>query len=188
MTNCYIQTDTNIGIKAVSYNDINTDIFNTDYLSKAVLSTAFVGILCASNPLQIESEKDSIEPVSVNQILDSNRQDLSLIAKIREKSIYPDNWDGNGAKKVNKETINDAENFIRTLLENNLIHSPIISLATDGEINFLWILDNFRFDLGFYGDKTFSYYGKTSEGEEFMSDETDIIDGLPDSILAFISK
>ena len=39
---------------------------------------------------------------------------------------------------------------------------PHISLATDGEINFFWNLVNFRLDLGFFGDGTYSYYGENN--------------------------
>jgi len=190
MTDYYAQTNTSMGIKAISYSEINTHGFDSDFIAKTVMSTAVAaGILCASNPIDILSKQEFVESVSDNRTLDTNRQDLALLAKIREKALYPDNWDGNDAKAVDKKTINDAENFIRRLLgQAYIIHSPIISLAADGEINFLWVLEDFRFDLGFYGDQTFSYYGKASSGQEFISDEMDISEGLPEAIVNFIRK
>ncbi len=59
----------------------------------------------------------------------------------------------------------EAEAFAR-LLPLDKIYAPHISLAGDGEITFLWILPNFRLDLGFFGvDGTYAYYGKTLEGD-----------------------
>ncbi|TXL11372.1 hypothetical protein BMR04_16065 [Methylococcaceae bacterium HT3] len=113
---------------------------------------------------------------------------MQLLSKIREKAAYGNNWDGNGAQKISKEAINDAETFIRLLLESSTIHSPIISLAADGEINFLWILPNFRFDLGVYGDNTLSYYGKTSDGKEYMADDLNVTENLPKHIIDLIEK
>ena len=188
MIDYYAQTDTCMGIKAISYDEINTHDFDGDFIAKTVISTVFAGILCASNPISIESKQETVESVSGDRVLDINRQDLALLAKIREKALYPDNWDGNGAIAVDKKTINDAESFIRDLLRDRIIYSPIISLAADGEINFLWVLEDFRFDLGFYGDQTFSYYGKASSGQEFISDEMDISEGLPEAIVNFIRK
>ena len=111
-----------------------------------------------------------------------------LLTKIREKSTYGNNWDGNGAQKISKEALNDAETFIRLLRGSPTIHSPIISLAADGEINFLWILPNFRFDLGVYGNNTLSYYGKTSDGEEYMADDIKVTENLPKYIIDLIEK
>ena len=153
-----------------------------------LISTAIATILSVTNLALLESERTFIKPVAESQRLDIHRQDLLLIANIREKSTYDNNWDGNGAKKASQATISDAEKFIRILLKSTPIHAPIISLAADGEINFLWVLDDFRFDLGFYGDKTFSYYGKKSDGAEFMSDETNITDSLPSEIINLIRK
>lgn len=81
----------------------------------------------------------------------------------------------------------DAEKFSR-LLSFDQVHAPHISLASDGEINFLWMLQDFRLDLGFYGDGTYSYYGRTTNGEEFMADDQPFDKALPDKIIQLIRK
>jgi hypothetical protein len=41
-------------------------------------------------------------------------------------------------------------------------------------------------DLGFYGDGTYSYYGTTTTGDEFLADEVSISTPLPAQILQLI--
>ena len=68
------------------------------------------------------------------------------------------------------------------------VHAPYISLATDGEINFLWMLPHLRLDLGFYGDGTYSYYGKTAVGDGFLVDDASVCTPLPEQLLQLIRK
>ena len=135
-----------------------------------------------SNPRTLRS---FVEPVEKNQRLNANRIDLKIIARIREIGAYSDGWDDANGKAASRQAINDAENFIRQLFPN--VKEPIITLAADGEINFLWILADLRLDLGVYGDGSYSYYGKTSSGEEFIADENLLDVKLPEKIMAFIT-
>jgi len=84
--------------------------------------------------------------------------------------------------------VNDAEQFVGSFLHDEGIEKPIISLAADGEIAFLWALPDFRLDLGFYGDGTYSYYGRSSTGKDFMSDEEPIDTPLPEEVLKLIRE
>ena len=188
---CDLPTD-NIGIRAISYDNlISTPRSHHGKLANIALTSIITTTnIFSLNALKYEevTSKEYIEPVAANQVLDRHRQDLTLIAKIHEKSKYVNNWDGNGAKAASLEAINDAETFIWILLKYSIIHSPIISLAADGEINFLWILPGFRLDLGVYGDTTYSYYGKTLNGKEYLADDVDIKQRLPGHIINLILK
>ena len=99
---------------------------------------------------------------------------------------YIDRFCYNG--KPNESNLKELfkSNFMWKLFPT--VKEPFITLASDGEINFLWILPNFRLDLGIYGDGSYSYYGKTSGGEEFIADETPIDENLPEEILALITN
>lgn len=145
------------------------------------------GIHSQSITSEPETLRSFIEPVAKNQRLDTKRIDLKIIARIREIGIYPNGWDNVNAIAASKKAVNDAEKFIRQLLPID-VKEPIISLAADGEINFLWILPDFRLDLGVYGDGSYSYYGKASNGEEFIADEKSIDEKLPDEIITAITN
>lgn len=122
-----------------------------------------------------------------NSRLDLERADIITIARIRNFGDYLDGWDGDGGKSPSKAAISEAEKFAR-LLSFDKVYTPHISLASDGEINLLWILHDFRLDLGFYGDGTYSYYGRTADGEEFMADDQPFDKVLPDQIIQLIRK
>ena len=87
-------------------------------------------------------------------------------------------------KSANPLAIEDAKEFMLHLPIK--AKKPIVSLANDGEINFLWMLPDFRLDLGMYGDGSYSYYGKTANGKEFISDQEPITKPISDKILSFI--
>jgi hypothetical protein len=91
-------------------------------------------------------------------------------------------------KAPSEEAVDEAEKFAWSFLRDEGIEKPIISLAADGEIAFLWTLPDFRLDLGFYGDSTYSYYGRTSGGREFMSDGESIDAPLPEEIMKLIQN
>ena len=133
-----------------------------------------------------ETQRSFSESVERNQRLDIDRLDLKILARIRAIGSYLDGWDDNNGRPATQQSISDAENFMWKLFPT--VKEPFITLASDGEINFLWILPNFRLDLGIYGDGSYSYYGKTSGGEEFIADETPIDENLPEEILALITN
>jgi hypothetical protein len=110
-----------------------------------------------------------------------------MLTRIRQLGIYPHGWDGADGKAPSQAAVRDAECFTRILVHDE-IYAPSISLATDGEINFFWMLPHFRLDLGFYGDGTYSYYGTTTDGDEFLADEVAVSTPLPAQILQLIRK
>jgi hypothetical protein len=135
---------------------------------------------------QPETAQGFIECVIKEQCLDASRTD-SMLARIRQLALYPHGWDGADGKAPSQAAVRDAECFTH-LLAHDDISAPSISLATDGEINFFWMLPHFRLDLGFYGDGTYSYYGTTTTGDEFLADDVSVSTPLPAQILQFIRK
>jgi hypothetical protein len=133
-----------------------------------------------------ETARSFIPPFVKDQILNPERADLKLIARIREVGMYADGWDGAEGQAASRSAVNDAETFARSFLHDDELTKPIISLAADGEIAFLWALPDIRLDLGVYGDGTYSYYGRSSTGKEYMSDEESIDAPLPDELLKLI--
>lgn len=160
----------------------------SDRYSWPMLSTNISSIPVISNPYRSDTVNCVVVEASFKTPrLDVERGDLKAIARIREFSNYVDGWDGDEGIAPSEKAIKQAEAFAR-LLPFDEIYAPHISLASDGEINFLWNLQDFRFDLGFYGDGRYSYYGRTVSGEEFMADERSVDTTLPDRIIELIEK
>jgi hypothetical protein len=136
---------------------------------------------------QPETAQVFIESSAKEQCLDASRIDVQMLARIRQLAIYPHGWDGADGQAPSQAAVRDAECFTRILVHDD-VYAPSISLATDGEINFFWMLPHFRLDLGFYGDGTYSYYGTTTTGDEFLADEVSISTPLPAQILQLIRK
>lgn len=168
----------------VSAIDGAIDTAKKPLLAIGLTTMVMMGVQPKTINLKPETLRSFTEPVEKNQRLNTDRVDLKTIARIREIGTYLDGWDDANGKAASKQAINDAENFIRQLFP--YVKEPIITLAADGEINFLWILPDFRLDLGVYGDGSYSYYGKTSSGEEFIVDENSLDEKLPEKIMAFI--
>ena len=80
----------------------------------------------------------------------------------------------------------DAETFIHRL-PLNMIPLPEISLADDGEVNFLWQSDGVHVDLGFYGTGTFSYFARGKDGRRMHSADVPVSAGVPREIVTLFS-
>lgn len=83
--------------------------------------------------------------------------------------------------------ISDAMVFISLNLLQGPLLLPEVSVATDGELNFCWETFSSLIDLGFYGDGTYSYYARNSDGKEFMADDAFVTNPLPLDVLRIIS-
>lgn len=145
----------------------------------------FAGPIHPALRAQSETAKTFMQSGNGIQQIDRARPDIRLTKRIRELGTYPRGWDGADAKPAMQKTVQEAEMFMRRLLGAR-ISEPHIALATDGEINMLWDLGEFEFDLGFFGDGTYAYYGKTNTGQEFTSDSSDVTEPLPDRILELL--
>ena len=66
----------------------------------------------------------------------------------------------------------DAILFLKVLPTGSLL--PSIGFADDGEVNFSWKQNGIHIDLGFYGDGTYSYFAKDSEGNKYYGDDVPV--------------
>jgi len=148
-------------------------------------SKVFIDVKTESLPWHSETNRPLPQACREVSRLDQSRADLATIARIRALSDYTAGWDGHGAAEPTPQALFDAESFVRRLPLDR-IHSPHVSLAADGEVNFLWILPAVRLDLGFYGDGFYSFYALTAKGREFTADETPVSQSLPGELLALL--
>lgn len=95
---------------------------------------------------------------------------LCTLAKF---SQLPADWCGPGSNPPTHKAIADAANFLK-MLNNSLLPEPIIAPSNDGEINFFWEKQGGIVDLGLYGNGTYSYYARTTTGEEFFGDDVPV--------------
>jgi hypothetical protein len=131
--------------------------------------------------------KSLVEPFAKDQLINTQRQDIKMITRVRELASYKMGWDGFDGRPPSKEAVDEAEKFIISLSKYN-ISEPSISLASDGEINFYWKNNDFLLDLGFFGEGVYSYYAKKSSGEEYIQDDIKIDAPLPKTIIKLITK
>ena len=86
----------------------------------------------------------------------------------------------------NIRAFEDAYIFIQHL-DLGSIPMPIISLADDGEVNFLWKYYPVHVDLGFYGTGNYSYFACHNDGRELIGDVVPAGRGLvPEIIQLFL--
>jgi hypothetical protein len=132
-------------------------------------------------------DQSMLEDISQQRFEDISPVLLSARFKILSDRIddlgkYEDGWDGAEGKAPSKKAVNESKRFAE-LLTSESIQLPQISLATDGEINFFWHLPGILLDLGFFGDGTYSYYGKCDNGKEFLEDDRAYDKILPKEII-----
>lgn len=131
--------------------------------------------------------KSLVEPYAKDQLINTKRQDIKMLTRVRELASYPAGWDNFDAQPPSKKAVDEAEKFIASLSAFPILE-PHISLAADGEINFYWKNKDFLLDLGFFGDGLYSYYAKTSSGKEYTDDDIPVEDPLPETIKNLIAK
>ncbi|WP_054889593.1 hypothetical protein [Pseudomonas sp. NBRC 111118] len=110
----------------------------------------------------------------------------SLLSKIRGLLDLAPGWDGYSAKVPSGAAIDEAEQFSSNVLPADEFQLPTVTAAADGEVNFSWKNALGYIDLGFYGDGSYSFYAKTTAGQEFMSDESSLTEHLPEQVLKII--
>ena len=94
-------------------------------------------------------------------------------AKIRELGAMPENWDGYGATKISRETLQNTDNAIDILLRSTPV--PDIVPNPNGTISFEWESAHGVGHLEI-GKTKFSFYVKTRSGSPTLAD------GLADQI------
>lgn len=83
-------------------------------------------------------------------------------------------------------TFADARAFIERLPLLSIL-MPEVSLAHDGEINFLWESDDVYVDLGFYGTGTYSYFARGRDGQSIRGEDIPAQEGLSDKVVELLS-
>jgi hypothetical protein len=109
-----------------------------------------------------------------------------LLDRIRDlKRRYAQAWTPNGT--IPKEdAYRDAKDFVLTLPLARIVR-PSIHIAGDGEVNFEWRGEDFHIDLGFYGNRTFSYYATKRGSEPLFGDDIPVKSGIPRALADFAS-
>ncbi len=91
----------------------------------------------------------------------------------RELSDYQSlssGWDGLGSISPNEETINQAREFLDTLLSFGLhLRLPDVATSADGDIDLYWQVRGSFIDINFTGSHLFSYYARI-KGEVVAKD------------------
>ena len=105
---------------------------------------------------------------------------LTTLRSTHEDERWP------GAVWPDERAFEDADTFIRRL-PLTLIPLPEISLADDGEINFLWESDGNHVDLGFYGTRTCTFYARGKDGRRIHGEDVPASEGLPPEITALLA-
>lgn len=111
-----------------------------------------------------------------------------LYARLDEYRTGPEEDRWPDAVRPVDEAFADARAFIERLPLSS-IPVPEISLADDGEINFLWAGDDAAayVDLGFYGTGTYSYFARGGDGRGLRGEDVPASKGLPGEIVALLS-
>lgn len=129
-----------------------------------------------------------LKPPGIEQQLDINRADITILSRIRELGTYENGWNRPDTIAPSIKAMNDAEQFARAL-DLPFIHFPNIGAADDGEITFLWNLKNgFYLDLGFVGNGSYSFFAKLPNGDEIIVDKAPVKLPLPEMVLACLRK
>ena len=103
------------------------------------------------------------------------RDRIQALWSLPEREQWP------GAQRPADTAFMEALAFIENL-PMPLRALPYISLANDGEVNFAWVDDQVRVDLGFYGTGVYSYYGVYESGNESVADDIPVGDPIPQEL------
>jgi hypothetical protein len=117
-----------------------------------------------------------LEPSPVSKLL----AQLATLQQTPQDDRWPD------AVWPEAQAFEDAQTFIRRL-PLNIIPLPKISLADDGEVNFLWQRDSVHVDLGFYGTGTCSYFARGEDGRRMHGEDVPASEGLPLEITTLLT-
>lgn len=111
---------------------------------------------------------------------------LPLLERLAELRSLPETERWLGVDWPVEQAFGDAGTFAERL-PVPLKALPHISLADDGEVNFAWSFERTYIDLGFYGTRTFSYYARDQQGNEWFGDEISVTSPLPTELKALLA-
>lgn len=133
---------------------------------------------------KLESRLKSVNVTdSVSEFI-PKKQVIASLSMLKETPIENrKHW----AKWPLDAAFDDATEFVKSWVDR-AIRIPDIGIADDGEVNFLWKHEGIHVDLGFYGDGTFSYYARDSEGKEITGDDVPARKGLTAELVRIIRE
>ncbi|MBS0350420.1 MAG: hypothetical protein JSR33_04380 [Proteobacteria bacterium] len=107
-----------------------------------------------------------------------------IIKKIKSYRLYKKGWDGYDGVPPLGKTIEDSIKFLEKLPSNCPL--PYVSLAGDGEICFFWEVENIFIDIGFSGEKNFSYFARDKNNHKFFGDDVPLTEDFPNELMNVI--
>ena len=127
-------------------------------------------------------------PPATNATVDTELppQILRILSRLNQLRTTPPEERGPLAEWPTEQAFTDARNFA-VRMPTPLRALPHVSLADDGEVNFAWTKESLYLDLGFYGDDTFSFYGRNSDGEESLGDDIPVNQDWPEALKQLIT-
>ena len=143
----------------------------------------FMNVLRTPNAIPNYTNKKYYIPTGQQNEIDYEKD---VTEKINEFKFYEVNWDGYEGIAASSETVNDAIKFINKLPSNTTVPRP--GLSGDGEISLFWEDNGVYIDIGFFGDGKYTLYAKDSQEIEYLRDDIDLSDPLPDALLNLIRK
>ena len=145
--------------------------------------------------LPVHTNPNVAEPVALHNRLPTSfpaaettqsSQVSPLLGRLADLYSTPENERWPDADWPTKAAFENAWEFTARL-PLSLREFPHISLADDGEVNFAWSGGVVYIDLGFYGDGTFSYYGRDSDGTESFGDDIPVTSPLPEELVSLLT-
>jgi len=133
---------------------------------------------------------EAVQNIEDNQNVNDNklRADIKAIERIRKLGTFVDGWKGPGSLGPNRRAVEDAEVFARACLSGAKLVMPHIALAADGEINFYWKTPKVAIDLSVFGDGTYAYFARASEGKTFSGDDIPVDQNLPAELIELLRQ
>ena len=113
-------------------------------------------------------------------------QILRVLSRLNQLRSTPPEERGPQVEWPTEQAFVDARSFA-VQMPSPLRALPHVSLADDGEVNFAWTKEDLYLDLGFYGDDTFSFYGRNSGGQESLGDDILVNHDWPEDLKQLIS-
>jgi hypothetical protein len=117
-------------------------------------------------------------PLLNAQPRDYAKEMLNRIRYLQDTYIVP--YQPGGVAPTS-QAFSDAESFILKLPLNRT-GIPVINVAADGEVNFNWTGKNTHIDLGFFGNGTYSYFGRGA-GTEAIGENVAAKSDIPEDLL-----
>ena len=158
--------------------------------SMFVFLTETAAAKAVPKPWTVAPRAPSLETVKLpmafkGQSVREQSSEDAIIQRTRELGAFPAGWHNNGSLPASSKAVEEAERFIRSI-DWKVTHKPMVALADDGELNFVWSDATRHLDIGFVGDGTYFYYGRSADGTPYNEDAAPVGTPLPEALAALI--